>query len=238
MFPDWVDQRAFATNPCSIFRQKLDLGRVGRCPIQKSSKQLIMMKKKAITKSLKDRLKRIRMLVLDVDGVLTDCRVFMEKDGEWRRFFSIRDGYGIQLLHAAGIKTAVITGSKARDIQERVRHLSIDFFYEGHLDKLPMLQELSETSGISFDEMAYVGDDDFDVPLLERVGFAATVPDAMESALDVVHYVTERPGGNGAVREVCELLINHSATAKRKETSSTQAKATTKRRPVAGQSQR
>ncbi|PWU17780.1 MAG: hypothetical protein C5B49_08280 [Bdellovibrio sp.] len=147
------------------------------------------------------------MLVLDVDGILTDCRIFMDSDGEWRRFFSIRDGYGIRRLKDLAIQVAVITGSKSRDIRERIRQLEIDFFFEGHLQKMGCLQELSETSGISFAEMAYMGDDDFDVPLLKEVGFAATVPDALEQVLEVVHYVTRRPAGNGAVREVCELLI-------------------------------
>lgn len=159
---------------------------------------------------LTERLKKIRMLILDVDGVMTDCRVFMDADGEWRRFFSIRDGYGIARLKDAGFKIAVITGSKARDIQERVRHLKIDFFYEGHLEKLPCLEELAQTSGLGFDQMAYMGDDEFDIPILEKVGFAATVADAMESALTKSHYVAKRPAGNGAVREVCELLIKHS----------------------------
>lgn len=148
------------------------------------------------------------MLVMDVDGVLTDCRIFMAASDEWRRHFSIRDGYGIHRLKKHGFKTAVITGSKARDIQERCRHLDIDFFYEGHVEgKLECLTELAQTSGISFKEMAYIGDDDFDIPLLETVGFSATVPDAMENVLAVVDYVTGRPGGNGAVREICELLI-------------------------------
>lgn len=160
--------------------------------------------------NISERLKKIRMLILDVDGVLTDCRVFMDSDGEWRRFFSIRDGYGIARLKDAGFKTAVITGSKARDIQERVRHLKIDFFYEGHLEKLSCLEELSQTSGVSYEEMAYIGDDEFDLPILERVGFAATVSDAMESAVAAAHYVCQRPAGNGAVREVCELLIKNS----------------------------
>ncbi len=158
---------------------------------------------------LTERLKKIRMLILDVDGVMTDCRVFMDSSGEWRRFFSIRDGYGIARLKEAGFKTAVITGSKARDIQERVRHLQIDFFYEGHLEKMSCLQELAQTSGLKFEEMAYMGDDEFDVPILEAVGFAATVSDAMESAQKCAHYVAKRPAGNGAVREICELLMKH-----------------------------
>lgn len=166
---------------------------------------------------LKKRLQNIRMLVLDVDGIMTDCRIFMDGDNEWRRMFSIRDGYGLAQLKKAGFKTAVITGSKARDIQERVRHLKIDFFFEGNLEKLNCLEELSQTSGVAYNQMAYMGDDDFDIPVLKVVGFAATVPDALEDVLKISHYVTKRPAGNGAVREVCELLIkNMSASSKGK----------------------
>ncbi len=91
---------------------------------------------------LKKRLQNIRMLVLDVDGIMTDCRIFMDGDNEWRRMFSIRDGYGLAQLKKAGFKTAVITGSKARDIQERVRHLKIDFFFEGNLEKFNEIDQM------------------------------------------------------------------------------------------------
>jgi 3-deoxy-D-manno-octulosonate 8-phosphate phosphatase (KDO 8-P phosphatase) len=164
----------------------------------------------------KKRLQNIRMLVLDVDGILTDCRIFMDGNNEWRRMFSIRDGYGLARLKRAGFKTAVITGSKARDIQERVRHLKIDFFFEGNLEKIECLQELAQTSGLSYDQMAYMGDDDFDIPVLEAVGFAATVPEALEEVHKISHYITKRPAGNGAVREVCELLIKNTKPAKGK----------------------
>lgn len=159
------------------------------------------------------KLKNIRMLVLDVDGVLTDCRVFLDGAGEWRRFFSIRDGYGIVRIQKFGFQTAIITGTKAQDIRERARQLGINYFHEGHLEKVASLHEIAAKSGIALEQMAYIGDDDFDVPVLKLVGFAATVPDAMESAIDVAHYVTKRPGGNGAVREVCELLLKHSLLA-------------------------
>lgn len=163
--------------------------------------------KMALKASLAKRLKNIRMLVLDVDGVLTDCRTYMDADGEWRRLFSIRDGYGIMRIRHAGFKVAVVTGTKARDIQERVKALKVDYFYEGHLEKRPCLEELSAKSGYSVDQMAYMGDDHFDVPVLKLVGFAATVSDAMEEVFPHVHYVAKRPAGNGAVREVCEMLL-------------------------------
>ena len=155
------------------------------------------------------KLKPIKMLVLDVDGVLTDCRIWMDSDGEWKRFYSIRDGVGIKLLQEAGYKLAIITGSKAVDIKARAEVLGIDYFYEGALNKLPAFEKLKKDSGISTEEMAYMGDDVFDIPLLKTVGFAATVPEAVDEVIQVVKYVTKRPGGNGAVREVCDYILKY-----------------------------
>lgn len=157
------------------------------------------------------RLKKIKMVVLDVDGVMTDCRIFLDSDGEWKRFFSIRDGAGIKRIMKQGYKVAVITGSKTKDIQTRMKNLGIHYFYEGAEDKEPPFLDLQKKSGIQPDEMAYMGDDYFDVPLLKQVGFAATVPEAMEEVKDVVQYITRRPGGNGAVRELCDLVFHYGA---------------------------
>ncbi len=149
------------------------------------------------------------MLVLDVDGVLTDCRVWMDSNGEWKRFYSIRDGVGLKLLQEAGYKLAIITGSKSTDIKARSEVLGIDYFYEGALNKIPAFEKLKKDSGISTAEMAYMGDDVFDIPLLQSVGFAATVPEAVDEVMDCVKYVTKRPGGNGAVREVCDYILKY-----------------------------
>jgi 3-deoxy-D-manno-octulosonate 8-phosphate phosphatase (KDO 8-P phosphatase) len=163
------------------------------------------------------KLKKIKLLVMDVDGVLTDCRIFMDSDGEWKRFFSIRDGYGLKLLMEAGYKTAIITGSRAKDIRDRAQALKIDYLIEGTLDKLPAFEQLLKDSGLRAEEAAFVGDDLFDIPVLKKVGFAATVPDAMESVKDIVHYTTQRPAGNGAVREICDALLKYGAFAQQQE---------------------
>jgi len=170
-----------------------------------------------LSESLIKRLRKVRMLVLDVDGVLTDCRVFRSDDGEWRRVFSIRDGYGIVRLHQEGYKTAIITGSKSADIRERAKILGIQHFYEGSLEKMPNFQMLQKESGLLPDQMAYMGDDVFDVPLLEQVSFAATVTDAMEEAIEASQYKARRPAGNGAVREVCELILRYGAFSKQSQ---------------------
>ena len=137
----------------------------------------------------------------------------MDSNGEWRRFFSIRDGVGIKLLQEKGYRIAIITGSKAEDIRARAKNLGIDFFYEGALDKGPAFDKLKQDSGFSPEQMAYVGDDVFDLPLLRLVGFAATVPETVDEVKEAVHYITRRPGGNGAVREVCDFISQYGAFA-------------------------
>jgi len=149
------------------------------------------------------------MLVLDVDGILTDCRLWMDSNGQWKRIYSVRDGVGIKALIESGYKVAIITGSTAEDVRSRAKMLGINYFFEGALNKIPPFEELQKQSGIKPDEMAYMGDDFFDVPLLKLVKFSATVPDAMEEVLDAVHYVTKRPAGNGAVREVCDHILKY-----------------------------
>jgi len=156
-------------------------------------------------------LRNIKMLVLDVDGVLTDCRLWMDSNGEWKRFFSIRDGVGIKRLIESGYKLAVITGSKAEDIRQRVKNLGIQYFFEGAADKVPSFIELQKQSGMKPEEMACVGDDIFDIPLIQAVAFGVTVPEAVEEVIEEADYVTKRPGGNGAVREVCDLIYKHGA---------------------------
>lgn len=154
-----------------------------------------------------ESLKNIKMLVLDVDGIMTDCKIWLDTDGEWKRFFCIRDGVGIRALIDKGFKVAVITGSKSLDIQKRVKHLGFHYFYEGASDKTPSFEDLILKSGVSPEQMAYMGDDVFDIPLLKRVGFAATVPEAVSVVHKAVHYVTKNHGGDGAVREVCDMIL-------------------------------
>ncbi len=161
-----------------------------------------------------NRIRPIKLLLLDVDGVLTDARIFLDSSGEWRRFFSIRDGYGIKLMMEAGYQVGIITGSKAKDIEARAKSLGLQYFVEGTLDKKPAFEKILAQSGFRPDEVSYMGDDEFDRPVLQSVGFAATVPEAIESVLEDVHYVTKRPGGNGAVREVCDLIRKHGAYSK------------------------
>ena len=154
------------------------------------------------------------MLVLDVDGILTDCKITLDSNGEWKRFYSVRDGVGIKALIENNYKVAIITGANAIDVRARVKMLGIHYLYEGKTDKMPAFQDLQKTSGLSPDEMAYMGDDFFDIPLLEKVKFSATVPDAMEEVIGTVQYITKRPAGNGAVREICDYILKYGYYAK------------------------
>jgi len=149
--------------------------------------------------NLNNHLKKIKMLLLDVDGILTDCRIFIDSNGEWQRMFSIRDGYGIKLLLDLGYKVGFITASKSKDIGERAKALGLTYFFEGSLDKVPAFESAMKDARLEPQEVAYMGDDLFDMPLLRQVGFAATVSDAMEEVKEIVHYIAKRPAGNGAV---------------------------------------
>ena len=155
------------------------------------------------------KLRPIKMLVLDVDGVLTDCRLWMDSNGEWKRVYSVRDGVGIQALIQAGYKLAIITGAMATDVRARAKMLGLHYFYEGAMDKWPAFEKLQQESGLKPNEMAYVGDDIFDIPLLKSVCFGATVPEAVEEVIQTAQYVTKRPGGNGAVREICDFILKY-----------------------------
>ncbi len=156
-----------------------------------------------------NKLSKIKLVALDVDGVLTDTRVFLDSTGEWRRFYSIRDGFGIVHLRKLGYKFAIITAANCEDVRERAKMLKIDHFYENQHDKEPAFHQLIQDSGLNANEIAYMGDDLPDIPLLKQAGFAATVPGAISRVKEVVDWVSEREGGMGAVRELCELVEFH-----------------------------
>ena len=154
-------------------------------------------------------LKNVRAVAFDVDGVMTDGRIFYDGQSGWRRFFHIHDGVGIRRLIMSGYEVAVITGSRAVDIQERCKGLGISHFYEGAIDKIPPFEDFKARINAQNDEIAYIGDDYFDVPVLEQVAFSATVPNAIEMVKSHVKYVTTSSGGQGAVREFCDIILTH-----------------------------
>jgi 3-deoxy-D-manno-octulosonate 8-phosphate phosphatase (KDO 8-P phosphatase) len=165
---------------------------------------------------LQQRLKRVRMLICDVDGVLTDGRLWIDTEGKWRRFFHVKDGVGMKLLMDLGYEVGVISGGKSDDVVQRMSFLNIKHFYLEVADKTIPFQEIIKNTGFSTDEIAFIGDEIFDIPILKQVGFAATVPNAVKEVKKAAHYVTKTEGGYGAVREVVDLIREHGSLAKPK----------------------
>lgn len=156
---------------------------------------------------VRDRARRIRLLCVDVDGVLTDAGMYYGPDGEVLKKFNTRDGMGLARVRAAGVAVAIISGEDSAIVHARAAKLQIDDVFCGAADKLVAVDELCGRHSLTLDDVAFVGDDLNDLPALERVGLACAVADAAEPVQSVAHYVTRRRGGDGAVREVCELLI-------------------------------
>lgn len=152
-------------------------------------------------------LSQIRLLVLDVDGVLTDGRLHYDGGGETGKTFHVRDGYGIKAVLAAGIAVAVISGRDSAAVTRRCRELGIRHLHQGVDDKAPVLARLLASMHIAARHCACVGDDRPDLPLLAQAGLAVAVADAHPEALAVAHRRTRQPGGRGAVREVCDWLL-------------------------------
>jgi len=152
-------------------------------------------------------LRRVQMLVLDVDGVLTDGRLFYGARGESLKVFHVRDGHGIKQVAAAGITVAIISGRKSAAVARRARELGIRHVTQGASDKLAALTRLARARAIDLEYCACVGDDTPDAPILEAAGVSIAVADAHSDALAAADLVTSRPGGRGAVREVCDWLI-------------------------------
>jgi 3-deoxy-D-manno-octulosonate 8-phosphate phosphatase (KDO 8-P phosphatase) len=160
-----------------------------------------------MTAALAERARGVRLLTCDVDGVLTDGRIYMGDDGRELKAFNALDGVGIKMLAAAGVAVAWITGSKAPVVAHRARALGVVHLFQGADDKLPCWESLRRDLGLPPAACAHIGDDLPDVPLFARCGFAIAVPHATEAVRAHAHHVTRRDGGHGAVREACELIL-------------------------------
>ncbi len=158
------------------------------------------------TADIQNRLKRIKLLALDVDGVMTDGRIFWMEPQGWTRYFHIKDGYGLKMLMKAGVEVAIISGGDSKDVRVRMEFLKVKHVYLGDEDKTKALAKIIASTGFDVDEIAFMGDDLFDIPVLEQVGFSATVPHAVPEVIAKVHYVTQASGGFGAVREIADAI--------------------------------
>lgn len=156
---------------------------------------------------LREKAAKVRMLALDVDGILTDGRLYFTETGQELKAFNSRDGLGLKMLMDNGYQLALITGRISQAVKHRAEQLGIEHVYQGQGNKLPAYMELVEKLGLTDDEVCYAGDDWIDLPVLDRVGLAVTVADAEPEVISRVHWVTSRPGGRGAVREICNLLL-------------------------------
>ena len=158
-------------------------------------------------KDILEKASRIRLVVFDVDGVLTDGSLYIGDDGQDYKAFHSRDGHGIKMLLGQGVEIAVITGRTSRVVEHRMKNLGITHVYQGKLEKLPAFNELLEKLGVAGEQTAYVGDDVVDLPVMRRVGLAIAVQDAHPLVRQHSHWQTPSPGGRGAARDVCELIM-------------------------------
>ncbi|OGW76798.1 MAG: hypothetical protein A3I73_03320 [Omnitrophica bacterium RIFCSPLOWO2_02_FULL_45_16] len=160
-----------------------------------------------IKSEVAERARRVKLLIVDIDGVMTDGRIVYSIYGDELKFFDVTDGFGISLLNRAGIKTAIITAKKSRIVKMRARDLKIAKAYQGFIDKLIPFDKLLKKFKIAAENICFIGDDLPDMPILRRVGFAVSVPNALDEVKAAAHYITLKAGGRGAVREVCDILL-------------------------------
>jgi 3-deoxy-D-manno-octulosonate 8-phosphate phosphatase (KDO 8-P phosphatase) len=157
--------------------------------------------------NLAARLARVRILLMDCDGVLTDGLIWLTSDGDEQKTFHVRDGQGIRLLHAAGIETGVISGRASGVLSRRARELEMAFVHQHADDKVKVLKQILKAASLTEAECAFIGDDLVDVPVMQRVSVAFAVADAVAEVKQAADYVTQLPGGRGAVREVADLIL-------------------------------
>ncbi|MFA4915800.1 MAG: HAD hydrolase family protein [Syntrophales bacterium] len=160
-----------------------------------------------LDEELVKKIRRISLLILDVDGVLTDGRIIMNDSGQETKHFDVRDGHGLKILMRYGIDVIFLTGRRSDVVEHRAKDLGIGEVHQGIRDKVTVFEEIITKRNIERNQVAYVGDDIVDVSLLRRVGFSVAVADAVEEAKKVADYITEKNGGKGAVREVCEIIL-------------------------------
>lgn len=157
---------------------------------------------------IQKKAKQITLVIFDVDGVLTDGRLFLGDDGQEYKAFNSKDGHGMVVLQKSGVKIGIITGRTSDVVRIRMESLGITHIYQGQADKLPAYEKIKHTLGLADEQIAYVGDDMVDLPVMSRAGLAIAVQDASHCCKQHAHWVTSLPGGRGAAREVCELIMS------------------------------
>ena len=159
-----------------------------------------------------EKAKNIKLVIFDVDGVLTDGSLFYGDDGQEYKAFNSRDGHGMKMLQSSGVTVGIITGRTSDVVMHRMKNLNVTHIYQGKLEKLPAYEELLDKLSLQPEQVAYVGDDVVDLPIMIRVGLAVTVPNGHELAKKHAHWVTSQAAGAGAARELCELIMKAQGT--------------------------
>lgn len=154
-----------------------------------------------------DRARAVRLAIFDVDGVMTDGRLYYSERGEELKVFDVRDGHGLRMLQESGVRLALLTSRSSRAVALRAENLGISLVFQGVADKLATFRELLRELRLEAAAASFMGDDLIDLPVLRRCGLALTVADAVAEVRDAAHYVTRAGGGRGAVREACELIL-------------------------------
>jgi 3-deoxy-D-manno-octulosonate 8-phosphate phosphatase (KDO 8-P phosphatase) len=163
--------------------------------------------KQIMEKGLVQRIEKITVLIMDVDGVMTDGKIIIDDLGNETKHFNARDGHGMKLLMRSGVEVYLLTGRESKVVEHRAAELGVQEIYQGSKDKGEKLDFILNEKGLSGDMVAYMGDDIVDIPVFRKVGFSVAVADACEEVKQIADYVTEKKGGNGAVREVCEMIL-------------------------------
>jgi len=154
-----------------------------------------------------EKARKIELVIFDVDGVMTDGSLFMGDDGQEYKAFNSLDGHGMRMLQDGGVNAAIITGRSSNVVEHRMKDLGISLVYQGYRDKIPAYEALMGEIGLTPEQVAYVGDDVVDLPIMTRVGFAIAVQGAHPYVKKHAHWITQNHGGRGAVRDVCELML-------------------------------
>lgn len=165
-----------------------------------------------LNQAQQDKIKQLKLLILDVDGVLTDGRLFFDDNGKEYKCFHARDGHGIKLLRQSGVEVAVISGRKSQSVAIRMQSLGVEHVYQGHENKRAAFAELLQSLKLRPEQVAHVGDDVLDLPIMVQAGFAIAVFDAHFAVKQRADWCTRNPGGLGAVREVCDLIMQVQGT--------------------------
>ncbi len=160
-----------------------------------------------LSPELIQRASRVSVLLLDVDGALTDGRIVYAEYGDELKAFDVQDGAGLVFWNRAGLKSAIISGRQSKLVKRRAKDMRIDFLAQGRLIKLPAYEQVLKRFRVSDEQVCAIGDDLMELPILRRVGFAVAVPNAVDEVKHVSHYITKRPGGRGAVRETVDLIL-------------------------------